>query len=700
MSRKLKYPNLYRCSALCIILLCVMYCFLSSCAVEKGKVYEKDGRLYGETEGLFKAKWDDYYLRGLSYSVGGFWEDAASDFMVAMQKRGNDQRRSRTYGMHFIDYFPNRELGIAYFNLGKFKEAMHFLEVSLASVESARAKFYLNRARKAWLDETGLDTIPPAINVKFPPPVYRTSSFSISVQGTARDDFFVSNIIFNGKPSRLELSRKEVLFKEEFSLHPGKNVITLQSEDILGKTSAPVTIQVKVDREGPLVFLEVEEKSRNSLKVMGAVYDKSAITRISLNGRELIFEKSRLVTINERFVIHNIKAGAPIQFEAEDVVGNKTTGHLQAVSPKNSASILSYPRIAFAKSAYNPASLPIMTLPQLSGINLKGLRDGQTTFFATISVEGNVRAEKGICDLSINGQSLLSLENDTSATLFLKLLKEKKGRPLAFSKTIKLTEGDNTIITAFVDTAEKVTEKTITITRKIPRVRQMDSRMKVAIFPFTEKRKGKESLRNYVYTFLTHSFVDQKRFNLLGRTDLNRTIKKQQISQDALFDQKTAFHLGRLMGTETVLIGDITASEKSIEILARLVDNETSIVLAEEDLYWEGNLNAGFREVLDGLALKFKQHLPLCEGAVIDEKSDTATINLGDDQSIRQGMRFLVFRDSDPTYDPVTGKNLGRDTEILGLLYAKEIAQEFSKTDILEKFSERGIRTGDKVIAK
>ena len=677
-----------------------MCCFLTGCAVEKGKVYEKDGRLYGETDGLFKAKWDDYYLRGLSYSEGGFWEDAASDFMVAMQKRENDQRRARTYGMHFIDYFPNRELGIAYFNFGKFKEAMRFLEASLASVESARAKFYLNRARKAWLDETGLDTIPPAINVQFPPPVYRTSSFSISVQGTARDDFFVSNIIFNGKPSRLELSRKEVLFKEEFSLHPGKNVITLQSEDILGKTSAPVTIQVKVDREGPLVFLEAEEKSRNSFKVIGAVYDKSAIARISLNGRKLVFEKSRLKTINELFGIQNVKAGAPIQFEAEDVVGNKTTGHIQVVSPKNSANISSYPCIAFAKSAYNPASLPIMTLPQLSGINLKGLRDGQAMFLNTVSVEGVVRAAKGICDLSINGQSLLSLENNTSGTSFLKLLKEKKGRPLAFSKTIKLKEGGNTIITALADTAEKVTEKTITITRKIPRVRQMDSRMKVAIFPFTEKRKGKESLRNYVYTFLTHSLVDQKRFNLLGRTDLNRTLKKQQISQEALFDQKTAFHLGRLMGTETVLLGDIIASEKSIEILARLVDNETSIVLAEEDVYWEGNLNAGFREILDGLALKFKQHLPLCEGAVIDEKPDTATINLGDDQSIRQGMRFLVFRDNDPTYDPVTGKNLGRDTEILGLLYAKEIAQESSKADILEKFSERGIRTGDKVIAK
>ena len=156
-----------------------------------------------------------------------------------MERRRDDQRRARTYGMHFIDYFPNRELGIAYFNLKRFKEAIQALENSLASVETARAKFYLDKARRAWLDETRLDTIPPALSVTFPPPVYRTKDFSVSVKGMARDDYFVSNIIFNGKSSKLELSRKEVSFQEDIALQHGKNVITLQSEDILGKTSLP-----------------------------------------------------------------------------------------------------------------------------------------------------------------------------------------------------------------------------------------------------------------------------------------------------------------------------------------------------------------------------------------------------------------------------------------------------------------------------
>lgn len=683
-----------------VILLSFICSFLNGCAVEKGKVYEKDGRLYGETEGLFKAKWEDYYLRGLSYSEGGFWEDAASDFMVAMQKRGSDQRRARTYGMHFIDYFPNRELGIAYFNLGKFKEAIELLETSLANVETARAKFYLNRARKAWLKETRLDTTPPAIKVQFPPPVYKTNGFSISVEGTARDDFFISHIVFNGKSSRLELSQREVPFKEEFLLHHGKNVITLQSEDILGKSSASVTLQVKVDREGPLVFLEASGDAGNTIKITGAVYDKSAIAEITLNDKTLDFGESQLVIINKNIGSHSGPADSPVQFEAEDVVGNKTTGYIKISSLKKLGNIASYPRIAFAKGAYSLPSLPVMTLPQLAGIDLKGLRDGQTTFFNNLSVEGVVWSAKGIQDLTINGQSLLSLGDNTAGDSFLKLLKKNKGRPLVFSKTIKLEEGGNTITTSLADVTGKVAEKTVTITRKIPKVRQISSRMTVAPFPFTEKKKTEEELRNYVYTFLTHSFEDQKRFNVLGRAELDRVLEKQRIDKKANFDQKTAIRLARLMGSETVLVGDISATEKSIEIFARLIDTENSFVLAEKDIYWEGGLTAGFRGILDELALKFKQHLPLCEGAVVNKESGKVIIDLGSNQLICQSMRFLAFREREPIIDSVTGMNLGRDTEILGLLSVKEINQESSKADILKKFTWRGIQSGNKVIAK
>ena len=52
---------------------------------------------------------------------GRYFDQAAGDLNAALEQRGRDQRMARTYGMHFVDYFPHRELGIIYFEPGTWK---------------------------------------------------------------------------------------------------------------------------------------------------------------------------------------------------------------------------------------------------------------------------------------------------------------------------------------------------------------------------------------------------------------------------------------------------------------------------------------------------------------------------------------------------------------------------------------------------
>ena len=106
---------------------------------------------------------------------------------------------------------------------------------------------------------------------------------------------------------------------------------------------------------------------------------------------------------------------------------------------------------------------------------------------------------------------------------------------------------------------------------------------------------------------------------------------------------------------------------------------KTSSVIAEKDVYWEGELTAGFRGILDRLALKFKDHIPLCEGSVTGTPLPQVVIDLGSDWSVHRGMRFLAYREDDPLIDEKTGMNLGSDTEVCGLLAAEEVDQTFSR---------------------
>ena len=82
------------------------------CVSDPPSVREKDGQQYGVTDGVFRGRWWSYYERGTSYLAGGFHEEAAADFQQALKGRSRDTWRARTYGLHFVEYFPARELGV------------------------------------------------------------------------------------------------------------------------------------------------------------------------------------------------------------------------------------------------------------------------------------------------------------------------------------------------------------------------------------------------------------------------------------------------------------------------------------------------------------------------------------------------------------------------------------------------------------
>jgi len=151
----------------------------------------KDGILYGVTDSLFTHRWWNYYERALSFADGEFWEYAEADLREAIRQREHDQWRARTYGFHFIDYFPHRELGIVLYqqandklregkqeeSIQKLKEAIKELKISLYQgpltyidkkdfryrVKSEKALLYLNKARVALVEKEFPDKIPTQI---------------------------------------------------------------------------------------------------------------------------------------------------------------------------------------------------------------------------------------------------------------------------------------------------------------------------------------------------------------------------------------------------------------------------------------------------------------------------------------------------------------------------------------------------------
>ena len=90
-------------------------------------------------------EWFQFYQQGLEAMQEKNYSMAVEKFEAALQQAATDKQKVRTYGMHFISYYPNREMGIAQFYLGNISDARHYLQLSLSQAPTSRAREYLNQ---------------------------------------------------------------------------------------------------------------------------------------------------------------------------------------------------------------------------------------------------------------------------------------------------------------------------------------------------------------------------------------------------------------------------------------------------------------------------------------------------------------------------------------------------------------------------
>jgi len=657
MRRDLKsYARHHR--AVSIVLTAMLFFWISGCAVEKGALYEKDGKIYGRTDGIFKAQWDDYYLRGLSYMEGAYWEDAARDLKKAIEKRFRDQRRARTYGLHFIDYFPNRELGIACYHLGRYTRALELLERSLSFVETARTKFYLNKARKTWLEKNRLDQLPPEVSVQFPPVRHVTSDLSVPLTVQASDNYFVSGVVVNGQERAFELFEKKKQFQDDYFLKNGRNIITVQSRDILGKTSRPVTVEVCLDRAGPLVLLGATAET-GGIRVKGLVYDGSGLVAVQINGKDI-----RSGSLKSRFVDMKVKKGTMLRFRAEDVAGNITAGTAGG----------------FLRTEKEEPFF----------VEISGVKDGLTVYADSVCLQTAVFFKEDLKKVVVGGYPLC-FDRDPVLADLVRTLDIKGQKYLALSRKLHLHDGNNRIRCSAQDRAGRCVNKTVRLFKKIQAVRQLSARMSLAVLPFAGEGGAGSGDPDYVVSVLATAIKAQERFNLLA-PDRVRAVLRESGEGNGM-DCQAAAELGASLGADAVMTGEIVRTNRSVEINGRFVDSATGKILAEKDVYFEGDSFADLRYQIDFLARKFKKHFPLCETRIVRRSADRVVIGAGVAQAVKNGMTFFAYRCADDKFP-------GSDSMVSGMLRVDETEQTFSSCRILKQAGNTGIRPGDRVIAK
>lgn len=292
-------------------------------------------------------------------------------------------------------------------------------------------------------------------------------------------------------------------------------------------------------------------------------------------------------------------------------------------------------------------------------IELDDLEDGQTVYTGELYISGHVNDSGYVKTLSVNKVPVSAAE----------------GQSVIFSQLISLKEGKNFLTVEAADESGNRTKKALVVVRedlrlsKLPKV-VFEKRMRLAVYPFDQK--GSVSKMSSMFMdLLTLALQEQERFQLVERVSLDRTLAEQKLSMSQFIDGNAALNIGKLMSAQAIVTGSIMESEEGIEITGRMIDTETSAILATEKLYSLGNDVAGMSFLAQALAVRFHNDIPMLGGIVVNKIGDGIFISLGEGK-VSQNSKVIIYRGS------------GSGTVILGHGRIAQVAADMSKTELTQ----------------
>ncbi|KPA11361.1 conserved hypothetical protein, secreted [Candidatus Magnetomorum sp. HK-1] len=617
------------------IFIFIFYCVACN-SVDQSSPKIKNGRVYGEIP-HFKHQWYHYYARGLSFAEGHFFSDACSDLQTAIHKRTKDQRNARTYGFHYMDYFPHRELGIIYYRQKKIKLAINQLKLSLSSEKSARAEFYLDLARKDLIQSDKLDHHPPNIVITSPKHTDFRNTPDLTIQGYVTDDTFVKKIDIEKRPVRMDLSQKKKTFTMNFSLKPGQNEILIQAEDISGKISH-VSLNITLDRIPPLIAVDqlFEKEALNKIVISANIFDSNGLERFVIDEYAQNANGLQQIKISKTLPLKpNQKQ---IHIQVYDKAGNCT----QAFIPIKDHTKAIFSNQLLAGDFMTDDSRKSILLSQQSTdnignrdsifpvINLRFPREKKVTFLDFMYLEGSVQDNDEVSHLSVNGKNLLPFA----------------GKKIFFNHIIPLKKGKNVINLSAMDPSGNSTGRTLKVTRQVPGVEQHEARLKIAIANF--ERDISATILSKCKNFENLLYIEMKkkqRFTLIHPEKLN--VKKRRINdqEKEKIDEKSALLTAKTLHADYVMFGKITENQDNMTIYIRLVDTELPDTIEDiaVGVYTENVDRDQLFVLAQGLNFKLADELPLLKGLITRIMGDEILVDIGRKDNIKKGMKLIIY---------------------------------------------------------
>jgi hypothetical protein len=661
------------------------------CATPDNTAYERDGVQYGVTEGVFRGRWWSYYERGSSFLSGKFYDEAVSDFETALINRTKDSWRARTYGLHFTQYFPNRELGIAYYYMERYEEAAELLEKALEMVDTARGHHYLSLTKRALIAKGSLDdSDAPGVSSDMEEGTLYSDHLQ-SIQIAASDDLGVAEVRLNDRVLPQRAERTAVEFREQLKLHEGVNEIEVSVTDLADKVKTEKR-SFTLDMTGPTIGLftptDALVSDAPTVSIEGVCVDTYGVAEVSINEKVVVSGngENRLPFTS---TIALVPGENQVLVTARDMAGNETHSRVMVYQGSEKdvdahAWLLKQRDPALLMMAQEGGAAALPEVPEAGDkIVLKSPRaDKPNRHNRAVRVAGEINTATGVSELVINDQPFDQL---TGAP------KEVFSRRVPIEDEKLLQEGGRmTVAVAAKDKDGQAMTEQVEVELRPISLNTLESRMPVAVMAF-EGHDAEASLAEKMRLTLEEQLLARKRFRTLDRIQLQAVLTEQELAS-ALANPAEAIQLGKVTPAHVLLIGDVFQHGDGVEIKVRIISTETSDVIAIVDGYAKQQDAEGFKAACESLATQLEKIYPRMSGELLAIREKAGTTELYFDWTSEDGLQpgayALIVYEEPAEYDEVLGEYFGPFITEVGRARLEDISDRNSRARPMEIMTE------------
>lgn len=676
---------------------------LFGCSHEKGPICTKDGKTYGDIS-PFGGEWYSHYRQALSYIEGGCWNDAERSLEKALKTKKMDRWDMNTGGMHFIDYFPHRELGIVYFYQNKLTEAEKQLELSLSQTPTAKAEFYLKRIYTGLEKETKPELILDDFEGK---DILRTENDlsgsyefwtrknSVSLSGKAKDEQYIKSITIDGAVVFLGVE-KEYLFKENLPLSYGRHVIEVEAKNLMGKPTKQSVI-IHADWEGPEISLENLEVNRNTsdkekeFAVSIYLHDEAEVSELLINKKSVTIPKGVDVYFEKNMIFSDTDS---LNIVTRDRLGNEASLNvpLSVASSGRESALFACADVGMENNFFCQQSTKSSdTSPptiELQG-SLENLKDASSYEV----YQENIWLQVKVSDYQSNITSIKAkVKKSGGIEEEYDLIGKGKPETRISGKYLNLSEGENLISIQATNEASLSNTRDIKIHSKIPSAIKAGNRLKIFIKPVYGWENQSRLKKDFI-----NELINELKKPIKVKLEVNRPSNQKSLQRFEITNSNEkgvyTFKDGDFENADYIVeVGlNIDTLNKNIGVQGRITEQLNSNTNSQENrpiniitVYNHFSAKGLSDEFGSGMASQIFWEFPLKDGHVLNQNQKDIDTSLTH-PNIKKRYKLLVYRDRYTDKE----KNLVKH-EVFGDAIVKEPQEQVTGAELIEEVRAEG----------